>query len=334
MEQPDAAEARAERIRPLLERASAYLRRMGPGTGPLTVSFSGRTLLVQPRERAVVWRVLCEGRPPAAPWELHLAEATAVQLAAMLALEETGPQPPAPALVAELTALADLGLSVSESLQRDLDALLISGDADTAKRLAAFRSAYAQVFVEVRALLPEPLPRRTQTAVHRLPTAEGSTADAKPRSDAPQARREVSPEVRPHLDRAAAFLRARGAGDAPIVLTIGGHTIELSGQERRILWRILVEGRSPLDPWNDLACETMALTLALLTALDSDSTVDPKLVALAHATHEETRRAVDSLVRGGEADGAKKLTSFRNRLGAALRAARQAGAPHAVEGGP
>ncbi|MFZ5785880.1 MAG: hypothetical protein ACOY3Y_05515, partial [Acidobacteriota bacterium] len=320
MEQSDAEDARAERMRPLLERASAYLRRLGPADTPLSVSFSGRTLLVQPRERAAVWRVLCEGRPPAAPWELHLAEAAAVQLAAMLALEECGAPPPAPALVDELTNLAALGLSVSESLQRDLDALLVAGDADTAKRLATFRSAYAQVFVEVRGLLPAPLHRRTQTAAHRLPTADPGAGDAAARPDAPPPRRETPPEVRPHLDRASAFLRARGAGDGPIALTIGGRTVELSGQERRILWRILVEGRPPLDPWNDLACETMALTLALLAALEPGTAVDPRLVAVANANHEETRRTVDALVLGGEADGARRLTGFRNRLGVALRA--------------
>ncbi len=334
MEQSDAAEARAERIRPLLERASAYLRRLGPSSAPLTVTFSGRTLLVQPRERAAIWRVLCEGHPPAAPWEPHLAEAAAIQLAAMLALEECGPPPLAPASVAELTNLADLGLSVSESLQRDLDALLVSGDADTAKRLAAFRSAYAQVFVEVRSLLPAPLQRRTQTAAHRLPTGEAGASDTKPRPDAPPPRREASPEVRPHLDRASAFLRARGAGDGPIVLTIGSRTVELSGQERRILWRILIERRPPLDPWNDLACETMALTLAVLAALESGSPLDPALLTLASANHEETRHAVDSLVLGGEADGARRLTGFRNRLGMALRAVRQAGAPPPEVEGP
>jgi hypothetical protein len=284
-------------------------------------------LIVQPRERAALWRVLCEGRLPEAPWEPHLAEATAVQLAAMLALEECGPPPLAPAFVAELTNLANLGLSVSESLQRDLDALLVSGDADTAKRLAAFRSAYAQVFVEVRRLLPEPLQRRAQTAVHRLPTGDAGAVDAKPRAEAPPPRREVPPELRPHLDRAGAFLRARDAGDGPITLTIGSRSIELSGQERRVLWRILVEGRPPLDSWNELACETMALTLAVLAALESGSPIDPALLALANANHEETRRAVDSLVLGGESDGARRLTGFRNRLGMALRAVRQAGAP-------
>ena len=146
-----------------------------------------------------------------------------------------------------------------------------------------------------------------------------------------------------YVQRLRAFLRARGDEDRPITIPSEPIPLELSAEERRAAWSVLCDETvawSEAGAWIPLGA---GLHLAVAEALQSPACAASgdaseslgTMRAVAAAYVEALREAIADVVTGGQADEAKRLSSFRNKLFPILTALRAGGvrsAPPAPDG--
>ena len=141
----------------------------------------------------------------------------------------------------------------------------------------------------------------------------------------------------PLLARARSFLRIRAAEDRPVEIRFGERRLKLTLWERRLLWRLVVEGNEPAHEWHRSIVEVVAFQLAILPQLEEleRRKGDPqglRAIAQELAKHlriagplvEGLRVTMENLVARGQTENARHLTAFRSALADTVRDARRA----------
>ncbi|OYV76867.1 MAG: hypothetical protein B7Z74_00290 [Deltaproteobacteria bacterium 21-66-5] len=250
MSAPTPQDARHELLEPYLQRLRAFLRARGDEDRPLTIPSEPAPLELSAEERKAAWSVLCDETvawSDAAAWiplgaGLHLAVAAALESAACAGSGDVSGQ---------LGATRAVAAGYTEALREAIAAMSTGGQTDEAKRLSSFRNKLFVTLASLRA-----------SAAGSAPPLTEAKPDDQPSDPSPGGNRDViasietstapDPALIPHLQRTAAFLRARGYEDRPLAVSFGRRALSLSAWERRVLWRSLCEGKEPASDWHRL----------------------------------------------------------------------------------
>ncbi|OYW00162.1 MAG: hypothetical protein B7Z61_13635, partial [Acidobacteria bacterium 37-71-11] len=335
MSAPTPQDARHELLEPYLQRLRAFLRARGDEDRPLTIPSEPAPLELSAEERKAAWSVLCDETvawSDAAAWiplgaGLHLAVAAALESAACAGSGDVSGQ---------LGATRAVAAGYTEALREAIAAMSTGGQTDEAKRLSSFRNKLFVTLASLRA-----------SAAGSAPPLTEAKPDDQPSDPSPGGNRDViasietstapDPALIPHLQRTAAFLRARGYEDRPLAVSFGRRALSLSAWERRVLWRSLCEGKEPASDWHRLIPECVAVQLALLVSLDELERAggSPGAQGAARATLRALvkpaagvvdgfRTQVERAVGAGALEDAKHLSALRSAFATTLIEARRA----------
>lgn len=338
---PTPQDARHPSLEPYIERVAAFVKVVGDGDRPLEIPFGAKPLQLSAADRRDLWRLLVAGGMSWTDWPAWIALGTALHLAVASVLESSSMEKDDGAKTRRLGALNEVAGMVMDGLREVIAAMIASGERDDAKRLAEFRNKLFETLTQVRAATALVAPSPAVTAR----SADSSEANAVPGQPA---RYEPSdPALRPYLDRAAAFLRVRGAQDRPLEVAFGARNFLLGPWERRLAWRSLCDGQAGPSPWHHLVVEGLAIRLAMLMSLEESDRAGQSLEAagrvrqtldtemrLAGGVVERIRDELERLVSGGVTEDAKRLTAFRNGLNETVREARRVLAEGPAGGSP
>ncbi len=336
MSAPTPEDVRHELLEPYLQRVAAFLRAHGDEARPLTIPLDPVPLALSAEERKAAWSVLCG---PTADWSdpqawialgagLHLAVSTVLESASHPQQVEQPDE-----VRQRLAATRDVAASYTEGLRQAIEEMVTSGQTDEAKRLSGFRNKLLEILTLLRGAGASTPPPVTQAApadpqVDPPPGGDPAAPDNSPAPD---------PALRPYLQRAAAFLRARGHEERPLEISFGRRTLSLSAWERRVLWRSLCEGKEPASDWHRPIPECIAVQLTLLLSLDeleragrspeaeraARSSLQTAL-RLASGVVEGFRAQIGRLVNAGAVEDAKRLSALSGAFAATLLDARRA----------
>ncbi|MDD5563703.1 MAG: hypothetical protein PHQ91_08305 [Thermoanaerobaculaceae bacterium] len=338
MSAPTPQDARHELLEPYLQRLRAFFRARGDENRPLTIPSEPSPLALSAEERKAVWSVLCDETvawSDAGAWiplgaGLHLAVAAALEGA----VRADAADAPAP-----LGAIRAVAAGYTEALREAIAAMVGAGRSEEAKLLSGFRNKLLGILTALRTAgdgsAAHPTPARPDDRSADPPP--GASGDATVSVDAATA---PDPALTPYLQRAAAFLRARGHEERPLAVSFGRRTLSLSAWERRVLWQSLCEGKAPVSDWHRMIPECVAVQLALLLSLDELERAGPSagagdaarstlhaVVQLAAGVVEGFRTQVERAVGAGALDDAKHLASLSSAFATTLIEARRALVP-------
>ena len=341
MSAPTPQDVRHERLDPYLQRVRAFLRARGDENRPLTIPSEPIPLTLSAEERKAAWSVLCDetlawSDPQA--WValgagLHLAVATELQAATHAELPGNRGD-----ATQRIDAMRSVAASYTEGLRQSIADMVTGGRADDARRLSAFRNKLLGILALLRgAGAPTPPPVAEATPVARPPADPPPPAERREAGPAVSAPPTADPALGPYLQRAAAFLRARGHDERPLSVSFGRRTLSVSAWERRVLWRSLCEGEAPASEWHRLIPEYIALQLAILLSLDEldGAEKNPEAETTARSSLQAVLRLASGVVDGfrgwigrsvsaGAVEDAKRLSGLSSAFAATLLDARRA----------
>ncbi len=335
MSAPTPQDARHELLEPFLQRLRAFLRARGDENRPLTIPSEPIPLPLSAEERKAAWSVLCDETvawSDAAAWiplgaGLHLAVAEALESATGA---DSGDAP------AQLGAMRTVAVGYTEALREAIAAMVTSGQTDEAKRLSSFRNKLLEILTSLRAAGAPGAPPLTEAEPDR-PSSDPSAGESRDTAAGIATPTPPDPALIPYLQRAAAFLHARGYQERPLTISFGPRALSLSAWERRVLWQSLCEGREPASDWHRLIPECVAVQLALLPSLDELERARRDrgavgaarsnlhaIVKLAAGVVEGFRTQVERAVGAGALEDAKHLSALSGAFATTLIEARRA----------
>lgn len=334
MSAPTPQDGRHELLEPYLQRLRAFLRARGDEKRQLTIPSEPIPLVLSIEERKAAWSVLCDETvawTDASAWiplgaGLHLALATALE-------DSSGADSAGGS--GRLGAIAAVAAGYTEALRQAIAATVAGGQTDEAKRLSSFRNKLLEILTVVRttgAGSAPPMAEAKLDGASSDPSPEGGS-EATPSIDTLAA---SDPALRPCLQRAAAFFRARGNEERPLTISFGTRTLSLSAWERRVVWESLCGGGETAREWHRMIPECVAVQLALLLSLEElersggSAASEPAaraalqdVVSLAGGVVQRLRAQVERAVGAGALDDAKQLAALSSAFGATLIDARR-----------
>ena len=329
-------------LEPYLQRVGAFLRARGDENRSITIPSGPAPLTLSAEERKAAWSVLCDASADWADPQAWIALGAGLHLAVATVLEEIS-QPDQGdnqgQAAQRLVALRAVAASFTEGLRQAIVAMVGSGRAEEVKRFSSFRNKLLETLALLRsagASAPSPVAEVAPAApaepvVQEPPSAEVPEIAAV--ADAPAA---ADPALAPYLERAAAFLRARGNEDRPLAIMFGRRMFTVTTWQRRVLWHSLCDGEAPARDWHRLIPQCIALQLAMLLSLDEleQPGRSPKAEHAARLDLQATLRLSSSVVDGfraeigrsvgaGAVEDAKTMSAVRSDFAATLVEARR-----------
>ncbi|MFI5142496.1 MAG: hypothetical protein ACHQQS_06175 [Thermoanaerobaculales bacterium] len=133
----------------------------------------------------------------------------------------------------------------------------------------------------------------------------------------------------PYLAKLASFLAACPDDEKPVSVTFGGGSFVVDAWERRAAFRALSHQGRDIEPWQRVLAEGIALQIALIRWLAGLQAAEPEgaiaaeealasAVAAGSPIIEALKMEAEEACATGEAERARRLRTFRDRLAEAL----------------